>query len=125
MKRFIEFFLSIFETAIIFSGIALSVLLICAALFTPKAKADCGEIYTKVGAGYILEAANTMVINGKTYEFNKNTPFTARFELGVDCGILTYGVAHYSQWMDGKPFNERKEYYRTEFFVDYKFSWGL
>lgn len=96
-------------------------------MFSPSAKADCDEIYLKVGAGYKFDEQKEIRLqqdSGKVYEI-ANSPYSARFETGVECGNLTYGISHHSQWATGIPFNDTGEYYKTEFFIDYKFSWGI
>jgi hypothetical protein len=91
------------------------------------ANAGCDEIYLKVGAGYKFDEQTKMqlsVYNGTTYRL-KNSPYSARFEVGVECGNLTWGLSHHSQWATGAPFNSTGEYYKSEMFIDYKFSWGI
>lgn len=92
-----------------------------------ESAADCDEIYIKAGAGYKFDEQKEIRLqrdNGKVYEI-ANSPYSARFEGGFECGNLTMGVAHHSQWATGAPFNDAGEYYKTEFFIDYKFSWGI
>lgn len=94
----------------------------------PDAEANCDEVYLKVGTGYKFAEQNGLNIRvgGETITYKlDNDRISARFEAGVECGRLTWGVAHHSQWFSGYPFNDRWEYHKTEFFVDYKFSWGL
>lgn len=96
-------------------------------LLSQKAKADCDEIYLKAGAGYKFDEQTKIRLerdNTKIYEI-ENSPYSARFEAGVECGNLTWGLSHHSQWTTGAPFNATGEYYKTEFFIDYKISWGI
>lgn len=95
--------------------------------YSAGAKADCDEIYLKVGAGYKFDEQTEIRLqqdNSQIFEI-QNSPYSARFETGVECGNLTWGVSHHSQWATGVPFNETGEYYKTEFFIDYKISWGI
>lgn len=73
--------------------------------------------YLKVGAGYKFSETE---IN--YYDGSRNHPISARFELGVEKGNLTYGISHDSQWFQGFPFNNNMEYGKSEIFVDYKFE---
>lgn len=94
-------------------------------IFSPDAKADCDEIYLKVGAGYKFDEQDSVELLGEEYKYANVSPYSARIETGVECGSLTYGISHHSQWATGFPFNETGEYYKTEIFLDYKFSWGI
>lgn len=85
----------------------------------------CDEIYLKVGTGYKFDEQDKAVLEGKEYYYTDVSPYSARFETGVECGNLTYGISHHSQWATGFPFNDTGEYYKTEFFIDYKISWGI
>ncbi len=87
--------------------------------------ADCDKAYAKVGAGYKFAEKYTLDSNQGEIIIDHHSPIAARIELGVDCGKVTWGVAHYSQWFDGYPFNNRKELVVNEFFIDYKFEWNL
>ncbi len=80
--------------------------------------------YLKVGAGYKLQETNLNRIDKGVITYNMNDPLTARFELGAECFIpqITCGVTHHSQWLTGKPFNDKDEYSKTEIFIDYKFK---
>lgn len=87
----------------------------------------CDEVYLKVGAGYKFDEQKKVRLemdSTKIYEI-QNSPYSARFETGVECGNISYGISHHSQWATGAPFNSEGEYYKTEFFIDYKFSWPL
>lgn len=91
------------------------------------AYSECSEIYLKAGAGYKVYEQKFIRLerdNSQIFEI-ENSPYSARFEAGVECGRLTWGVSHHSQWSTGAPFNDTGEYYKTEFFIDYKISWGL
>lgn len=76
------------------------------------------DSYAKVGAGYILAQPDIEWNTGNT----ETSPISARFEIGCEEGAVTYGVAHYSQWLEGAPFNSNDEPHRTEVFIDYKFD---
>ena len=88
---------------------------------------SCEEIYLKVGASYKTHSEASTYHNGKTYQWaDQSSPIGARFELGAQKGRISAGVAHYSQWGDGWPFNDADEPSRTEIFFDVKFDlWGL
>lgn len=90
-----------------------------------SAKAECSEIYLKVGAGYKIAENDKITMNGKDYEIDHTHPISARFEIAKECGNVSLGVAHHSQWATGAPFNDKKEYHKTEVFIDYKFSLGF
>jgi hypothetical protein len=99
------------------------VILVCG--LADFASAECSEIYVKVGAGYKIAENDKITFNGKDYEIDHTHPISARFEIAKECGNVSFGVAHHSQWATGAPFNDKKEYQKTEFFVDYKFSLGF
>ena len=83
----------------------------------------CSSVpYAKVGVGYKIDEAKITWTNKKGEKTSANEPLSARFELGLECGAWSYGISHHSQWFSGAPFNDRAEYDKTEFFVDYK--WG-
>lgn len=90
------------------------------------AMARCDEIYIKVGAGYKFEETDLLKDErtGRTMDIISD-PYSARIESGVDCGNVTWGIAHHSQWRTGAPFNDKGELSKTELFIDYKFSWGI
>lgn len=89
------------------------------------ASAECSDIYLKVGAGYKFAENDSVTLQGKDYEVDNSSPISARFEIAKECGNLTFGVAHHSQWATGAPFNDKKEYQKSEIFIDYKFSLGF
>ncbi len=74
--------------------------------------------YFKVGVGYKLESTEINWEDGSVGDH----PLSARFELGVERGAVSYGISHDSQWVTGKPFNDDMEYSKTELFIDYKFE---
>lgn len=90
-----------------------------------NSKAECSEIYLKVGAGYKFSENDSVTLQGKDYEVDNSSPISARFEIAKECGNLTFGVAHHSQWATGAPFNDKKEWQKSEVFIDYKFSLGF
>lgn len=91
-----------------------------------EAKADCDEMYIVIGSGYKFDYDKQITDKDNNVIFTDHrSPYSARMELGVDCGNLRYGISHHSQWSTGFPFNNIKEPYKTEFFIDYKFSWGI
>lgn len=89
------------------------------------ASAECSDIYLKVGAGYKFAENDSVTLEGKDYEIDNAHPISARFEIAKECGNLTFGVAHHSQWATGAPFNDKKEWQKSELFIDYKFSLGF
>lgn len=92
---------------------------------TDFASAECSEIYLKVGAGYKFSENDSVTLNGKDYKIDNAHPISARLEMAKECGNVSFGVAHHSQWATGAPFNGKKEYQKTELFIDYKFSLGF
>ena len=79
--------------------------------------------YAKVGAGIKFDETNLTWTDSKTGEkYKSNTPFSARFELGFENENWSYGLSHHSQWFNGAPFNKSGEYYKTEIFVDHKWT---
>lgn len=82
--------------------------------------------YLKIGTGYKFDEQKFVRLehdNSKIFEI-ENSPVSARFEAGIETGNLTFGVSHHSQWATGFPFNKTGEYYKTELFIDYKFTFG-
>ena len=96
------------------------------------AVAFCGaraEPYLSVGAGYKLseklyvkcEWANPVA--SRCYGV-KSHPLTARLEVGYEFKNVRVGMTHHSQWLQGKPFDNKKdEYSKNEIFVDYVLRW--
>lgn len=93
--------------------------------YSAGAKAD--EVYFKIGAGYKIEQTEYFYNRDTQSRFNIdfNDPLSARIELGIESGNITYGISHHSNWLTGYPFNDHGEVQKTEFFIDYKFSWGI
>lgn len=88
--------------------------------------ADCDEIYVKIGTGYkFVETNRFSDEKNDLVAYIDPDPYSARIESGVECGNWTWGISHHSQWRTGFPFNNEKEIQKTEFFIDYKFSWGI
>jgi hypothetical protein len=85
-------------------------------LFTTSALADA-KPYFKVGAGYKFKETAITWADG-----NKTQPVSARFELGIEDGPITYGYSHHSQWATGWPVDNGYEYSKHEIFIDYKFD---
>lgn len=80
------------------------------------------DTYLKVGAGYKVHETVEYYYHGNKVSHSK--PVTARIEVGSVCGEnLTCGVSHHSQWFTGFPFNNDREYSKTEIFFDY--TWEL
>lgn len=87
-------------------------LILITALICTGCASTCTN-YAKVGAGYKFRETK---IVGETY---KESPLSARLEVGKNCNSYTYGVSHHSQWLVGKPIDNKTEYAKTEVFVDY------
>lgn len=84
------------------------------------------KTYITIGAGYKFKEA-TMYFddkNGNPKEFNE--PISARIEIGYRYNKnIRFGISHHSQWLTGWPVNnDRNEYEKTEFFIDYTFTVG-
>jgi hypothetical protein len=89
-------------------------ILLASMLFSAGVCADkCSPVYAKVGAGYKF-------VEYKYSDFAYVSPYSARIEVGVECGSLSFGVAHQSQWATGWPVNKVEEPNKTEIFIDYK-----
>lgn len=108
-------------------GLVVILILVAVALLIGNSAEACEGIYLKVGASYKTHSESSTYHNGVTYQWkDQSSPIGARFELGAQKGNFTTGVAHYSQWGDGWPFNDSAEPSRTEVYIDYKFDlWGL
>ena len=97
-------------------------LIVCACDY---ASADCSKAYATVGAGYKFQERTKVTINNIEYDTDQD-PISARIELGIQCNEnLRFGVSHRSQWLQGYPINDKKEYSVTEVFVDYTFYWDI
>jgi len=90
-------------------------LTLLAATLTTGCASTCVN-YVKVGVGYKFDEAK-VYHNGKAL----NDPISARGELGRQCASYSYGISHHSQPFSNAPFNNKWEYYKTEFFVDKTF----
>lgn len=93
-----------------------------------------GEKYILVGVGYKFKEVEVRycredysrpLADGSYWRncYYGNNPFSARFELGIDYGNIRVGLSHDSQWATGEPFNDRGEYSKSEFFIDYVYKW--
>jgi hypothetical protein len=102
--------------------IILSILL---AFVSSIAKADCNKVYAKVGAGYKFIESTRFTVNNVSYPTDYHSPYSARFELAIDCTNFTYGIAHHSQWLEGWPVNNHDEYEKTEIFIDFKYEFDI
>lgn len=97
-----------------------------AMLYAASTKA-CDEVYLKVGAGYqFLRTDSLITEDGSRHKLTHTSPISARIELGLQKGNLSYGIAHHSNWLSGWPVNNEPEFDKTEVFMDYKFTlWGM
>ena len=76
--------------------------------------------YVTVGIAHKLRE-NTIKYKGVPIE---QSP-TARIEVFYQYSKhVKFGISHHSQWLLGKPFNDKAEYSKTEIFIDYTFSLG-
>lgn len=100
-------------------------LLVVVALLFSGFSSACDRIYLKVGTGYKFDEENTFIIDGQEYKRRHVDPISARIELGCRQGRLSYGISHHSQWGTGWPIDQKGEPYKTEFFIDYEFSWDI
>ncbi len=84
--------------------------------------------YVKIGAGYKFNEPSTLAtyVDGVRYTdgVDFGGPITSRIEIGVETGNVSFGISHHSQWLEGWPINDKDEYYKTEVFIDYKFTFG-
>ena len=71
--------------------------------------------YVKTGLGYKFNESAVRWDGGAT-----NRPVSVRLELGSEYKNFTYGYSHHSQLLSGPPFNNDKEYFKDEIFIDYK-----
>lgn len=99
-------------------------ILICV-LISSFANARDYNYYVKIGTGYKIEEPKYDIVVFDNVEYKVARDYgskaTARFEIGVEKGNLTFGFSHHSQWLEGWPINNEPEYFKTELFVDYKF----
>lgn len=102
--------------------ISIGFLFICACDYV---SADCNKLYVSVGAGYKFQERTKVTIGNKDYETEAQSPISARLEAGVECSNFRFGVAHRSQWLEGAPFNDEKEYSVSEVFIDYRYYWDI
>lgn len=78
--------------------------------------------YLKVGTGYKF-MENHLVFSDGTDNQNNKYSISARIEFGYRLSEnVTVGIAHHSQWLVGWPINDKKEYSKTEIFIDYTFE---
>lgn len=101
-------------------------LLLILVLLSTNVFAGGYNYYVKIGTGYKFDE-QTLVHNeydhSQVFEI-ENSPYSARFEIGIETDKWSVGISHHSQWATGFPFNDTGEYYKTELFVDYKFTFG-
>lgn len=96
-------------------------LILLAALSTPLAANESlaeqliNEAYVKLGVSYKFNEAEVRWDGGAT-----NKPIGARLEIGTKYKNFTFGYSHHSNIQTGFPFNDDKEYFKDELFIDYK-----
>lgn len=95
-----------------------------ALLFTIPSFA-CDQAYIKIGSGYKFAEREIYFTKKDGTQYKFSDPISARFEVGMECGAITFGVSHHSQWATGKPFNNEDEPHKSEFFIDYKWEFNL
>lgn len=95
-------------------------------LYSVSSKA-CDEVYLKIGAGYKFQQTEYLQTqDGARHTLDHTSPISARIEIGVQKGKLSYGLSHHSNWLSGWPVNNDTEYTKTELYVDYRFTlWGM
>lgn len=86
------------------------------------ASSSHADFYIKIGTGYKFVETDELTVAGVDYTVDDADPISARIEIGQERGNWSYGVSHHSQWATGAPFNDKKEYFKTEVFIDYKFE---
>jgi len=94
------------------------VLLFAASVIPACLLTSCAAPTYSVGVGYKVQELEL------TYNKERiNHPVTARLKMYWEYEEkLVYGVEHHSQWLTGQPFNDKKEYSKTEVFIDWKFK---
>jgi len=102
----------------------IGLIVLCAGLDCASANASGYEPYVKVGVGYKFSETRYFddYRDGSKFYIEFDDPLAARFEAGWEKGNLSFGIAHYSNWRTGWPFNNEGELQNTQIFVDYK--WG-
>ena len=81
-----------------------------------------GKTSFKIEAWYKFDET-TIRFDGELWE----DPVSARIEIGYELNPnVSFGLSHHSQWRTGFPMNrnDENEYYKTEIFIDYKFTLG-
>lgn len=73
------------------------------------------NVYAKVGLGYKFNESEVRWDGGAT-----NKPISARIEIGTKYKNFTFGYSHHSNLQTGFPFNDDREYFKDEFFIDYE-----
>jgi len=84
----------------------------------------------KLGTGIKLMEDRTIdyTRDGVDYEYDQydengslQARFTTRFSIGKQIGKYEVALQHHSQWLQGKPLNNKFEYNKTEISVSYVF----
>jgi len=92
----------------------LPAILAAAITFTP---------YFSIGAGYKVNEPSAVYVNDTQYDYDFGHPLSAQFEIGAEDGSgFSFGYRHRSQWLSGRPFNSKHEYFVDEFFIDKRWS---
>ena len=87
---------------------------VCVMAFSNESEA--GELYLNLGAGYKLDQPSCDCFNNGKGIAPKDS---AIIEFGVKKNNWRMGLSHHSNFSSGAPFNDRKEYFKTEVFVSY------
>lgn len=81
------------------------------------------KTYVTIGVGYKFQEPKLTYTDKNGEEYIWNDPYSARFEIGYYYSKnVKFGISHHSQWATGFPFNDGKEYVKTELFIDYTFT---
>ena len=86
--------------------------------------------YARIGAGYKFQERLDLdhyyfyapKHQSDYVEYDPGSKVSALFEAGYKYKQFTFAIKHDSQWTDGAPFNESKEYSKSEIFVGFTFG---
>lgn len=79
--------------------------------------------YLYIGTGYKFTEPDRFTIAGEEVKMDFGHALSAIVELGYESDTgWRFGIAHHSQWLSGKPFNNDNEYYKNEIFIGKKWT---
>lgn len=79
-------------------------------------------VYLRIGIGHKFAESDKITVDGVDRTVDYNGRASARIGVAAYKGTWSIGIDHHSQYDTGWPVNNKKEYYKTELFIDKRFK---